>query len=598
MQGEKTRSARATGGPTAEPVRLFEAARGRIVVITALSLLGAVCSVIPLISIAELAKALWPALEGGEPDRGKAWALVALAVVALAVGFVAVAASGVVSHLADNDLQLDLRTKIVQKLRELPLGWFGDRTSGEIRKITENDVSAVHMLIAHAIGDVVTAVAVPALSLAYLFVAQWRMALVCLAPVVVTMALYSVLMRGGKEQLAEYEASVGRLSSAAVEFVHGIAVVKAFGQVGRSHSRFQAAADGFVGFYRASTRRSSTATAVISLVTSPVVMLVYLSAMSAWLIGAGVVARVDAVPALLLGLGLTAPLLQLGASGKSMYNALQGKASLVEFFSQPTIPQPKSPVSPDGSAVAFDKASFSYDGERQVLHEIVANCAPGTTTALVGPSGSGKSTLARLVPRFYDATAGAVSIGGRDVREIASDRLYETTGFVFQDVQLLRASVRDNIRLTRPDADEAAVERAARDAQIQDRIQLLPRGYDSVIGEDAHLSGGEAQRLTIARALLTDAPVLVLDEATAFADPDSEAAIQEALSVLAAQRTLLVIAHRLHTIIGADQILVLDGGRVVERGSHADLAAAGGLYQQMWDRYSKAYATTPQGADR
>ena len=577
---------------------MFEAVRGRIFVIAALSFVGAVCSVVPFIAIAELAKALWPALEGGEVDKGKAWALVALAVAGLAVGFAAAGASGVVSHLADNDLQLDLRTKIVRKLRELPLGWFGERTSGEIRKVTESDVSAVHLLVAHAIGDIVTAVAVPVLSLVYLFVAQWRMALVCLVPVLVTMVLYSVLMRGGKGQIAEYEASVARLSSAAVEFVHGIAVVKAFGQVGRSHSRYQDATAGFVGFYRESTRRSSTATAIITLITSPVVMLVYLSAASAWLIGAGAVRPADVIPALLLGLGLTAPLLQMGASGKAMYNALQGKASLVEFFSQPTIPQPQLPVEPDGSAVAFEGASFSYDGERQVLHEIVAQCAPGTTTALVGPSGSGKSTLARLVPRFYDATAGVVSLGGSDVREIASDRLYETTGFVFQDVHLLRASVRDNIRLTRPDADEAAVERAARSAQIHDRIVRLPRGYDSVIGEDAHLSGGEAQRLTIARALLTDAPVLVLDEATAFADPDSEAAIQEALSALAAQRTLLVIAHRLHTIVGADQILVLDGGRVAERGSHAELVAKGGLYHQMWDRYSKAHATTPQGADR
>ncbi|EFV13983.1 ABC transporter ATP-binding protein [Segniliparus rugosus] len=591
MAGEKAAGA--------ERTKLFEAVRGRIFVIAALSLAGSACSVVPLIAISELAKTLWPAFEGGAVDEGGAWAMAVLAAVALAVSLVAAGLSGVVSHLADNDLQLDLRTKIVQKLRELPLGWFGDRSSGEVRKVAESDVSAVHSLIAHGIGDIVTAVAVPVLSLAYLFATQWRMALVCLVPIVVTMVVYSVAMRGGQEQLAAYESSVAKLGSAAVEFVHGIAVVKTFGQIGRSHSRYQEAVGEFVGFYRDSTRRSSLGMGVVTLITSPVVVLVYLSAVSAWLVGAGAVTPVEVVPALLLGLGLTAPLLQLGASGKAMYNAMQSKASLVEFFAQPTIPQPERPVAPEGHAVGFDSVSFSYDGDRQVLNEIAAQCAPGTTTALVGPSGSGKSTLARLVPRFYDATGGSVSVGGADVRAIAADQLYGTAGFVFQDVYLLRTSVRDNIRLTRPDADDAAVERAARGAQIHDRILRLPRGYDSVIGEDAHLSGGEGQRLTIARALVTDAPVLVLDEATAFADPDSEAAIQEALSTLAEERTLLVIAHRLHTIVGADQILVLDGGRVVERGSHAELTAKGGLYSQMWDRYSKAHAaTTPQGADR
>lgn len=213
---------------------------------------------------------------------------------------------------------------------------------------------------------------------------------------------------------------------------------------------------------------------------------------------------------------------------------------------------------------------------------------PGTVTALVGPSGSGKSTLASLVTRFHDVTGGRITVGGADVREIASERLYRHIGFVLQDVQLLRTSVRDNIRLARPDASEEEVRAAARAAQIDRRIEALPRGYDSVVGGEAVLSGGEAQRVSIARALLADAPVLVLDEATAFADPESEAAIQDAIARLVRGRTVLVIAHRLPTIVEADQIAVLSGGRITERGRHPELLAENGLYARMWASHERA----------
>lgn len=579
------------GTPHAEsqnPVQLFASVRGRIGIIVALAVVGAISSIVPFIAIIELARTLWPAMSGGQVDETRAWTIVAVAIVALVVSFGTAGASGMVSHLADNDLQLDLRARIVRHLRVLPLGWFDARSSGAVKKAVENDVSALHQLIAHAIQDAITAVAVPVISIVYLFTVEWRMAVAALVPLLVTVVLYAAMMRGGAEKYAEYDASLVRLNAATIEYVHGIAVVKSYGQTGRSHGRFREETGRFVSFYHGWMKETSLASSVIELVTAPVVVLVYLCGVAAWLVGTGVTAPLDVLPALLLGLGLTAPMLQLGFSAQFLRNAMKARASLVQFFGQPTVVQASEPVEPVTSSIALSDVAFTYDGDHHVLHEIVAACAPGTVTALVGPSGSGKSTLARLVPRFYDVSAGDVSIGGADVRHIAADRLYGEVGFVFQDSYLLRTSVRDNIRLTRPDATMEEVENAARAAQIHERILRLPRAYDSVIGEDANLSGGEAQRLTIARGLITDAPILVLDEATAFADPDSEAAIQTALSTLATDRTLLVIAHRLHTITGVDQILVLDDGHIVERGTHDGLSHAGGLYQSMWDRYEAA----------
>ena len=596
---QESSTAERTGPPGTEGESFFGPVRGSLAGIIALSVLGAASGVVPFIAVVELARTLSPALSGGPIDAGRVWAIVAIAVVALFVSFGAAFGSGMVSHFADAELQLSLRQRIVRHLQRLPLGWFDRRTSGTVRKLVENDVVAPHQLVAHAIHDVVTAITVPVISLAYLFIVQWQMALAALVPLLITMIVYPLMMRGGAEKYRHYDEATAVLSGATVEFVHGIAVVKRFGQLGRSHRRYRDATRDYVRFVAEWTRETAAMFTLIEIATSPVVVLVWLLAVGAWLVDGGTAAPLDVLPGLLLGLGLTNPLLKLGSSAQFLRTAAKAQQSLAGFFAIPPTPQPASPELPRGSDVAFDKASFSYDGDHRVLHDIAASCAPGTVTALVGASGSGKSTLAKLVPRFYDVDSGRAAIGGADVRQVASAELYRQVGFVFQDVQLLRASLRNNIRLTRPSATDQEVEDAARAAQIHDRITRFERGYDAVVGEDANLSGGEAQRVTIARALLADAPILVLDEATAFADPDSEAAIQQALSTLATDRTVLVVAHRLHTIAGADQILVLDRGRIVERGTHAELVAAGGRFDRMWADYQANHARSlPEGIHR
>ncbi len=578
----------------------FAPVRGSLATIIGLSVLGAVCGVVPFLAIVELARAFLPALEGAEIDAGRVWSIVTVAVLALFVSVGAAFASGMVSHFADAELQFSLRARIVRHLQRLPLGWFDRRSSGSVRKLVENDVVALHQLVAHAIHDVVTAITVPVVSIVYLFFVQWQFALAALVPLVATAVLYPLLMRGGAEKFRQYDESAAALSGATVEFVHGIAVVKRFGQLGRSHGRYRDATGAYLRFVAQWTRETAAMFTVIEIITSPVVILVWLLAVGIWLVNAGVATPIEVLPGLLLGLGLTGPLMKLGgASAQFLRSAAKAQQSLAAFFALPTVVTPAVSSGPEGHDVAFSDLSFAYDGDHDVLHDIAAACAPGTVTALVGASGSGKSTLAKLVPRFYDAQRGTVSIGGADVRSLTEGDLYRSVGFVFQDVQLLRASLRENIRLTRPGATDREVEDAARAAQIHERILRFARGYDAVVGEDAHLSGGEAQRVTIARALLADSPVLVLDEATAFADPDSESAIQQALSALAADRTVLVIAHRLHTITGADQILVLEDGRIIERGTHPELVAAGGRFAQMWADYQANHARSlPEGAQR
>jgi ATP-binding cassette subfamily B protein IrtA len=285
----------------------------------------------------------------------------------------------------------------------------------------------------------------------------------------------------------------------------------------------------------------------------------------------------------------------LGFGALSQRTAAAAALRIQRLLDVAPLPMPSSPRRPAGHRVEYDDVRFAYGGDsdadnHDVLQGVSFTCEPGSVTALVGPSGSGKSTLATLLPRFHDVTGGAIRIGGVDVRHIDPAELYRHVGFVLQDVQLVGGSIRDNVALGRPEAADTEIRDACRAAQIHDRITALPRGYDSVVGQDVRLSGGEAQRVSIARALLADTPILVLDEATAFADPESEAAIQDALAHLVGGRTVLVIAHRLSTITGADRIVVLDRGRVAEIGTHTELLAARGLYMRMWAAHEEVPA--------
>lgn len=567
--------------PTPPPLRaLAEPVRGRLALATGLQAVAALAGVVPFIAVSRIAERL----TAGSPAGGEAlWPLVVLACSSGLVALVCGTAAGALAHIADNNLQLILRRRLARHVGRLPLGRLTDRGTGEVKQAVQDDVSALHTLFAHTLLDVVAVLTVPVPALAYLFTADWRLALVSVVPLLLGVFLFSRAMAGAAGQMAEFGAALGRISAAAVEFASGIAVFKSFGRGSKAHERFVRATEGFADFFSRWVRSTLVTSTAAILVVAPAVVLLLLSVPGAVFITQGWMTGAELVPFLLLGPAVAAP---MGVVGPRIQQIRAGQAAAVRITAllrTPTLPEPADPVLPDGHHVLLRGVSFSYDARADVLSGVDLDLAPGTVTALVGPSGSGKSTLASLLPRFHDVTAGAVTLGGVDLRDIPAAELYRRVGFVLQDVRLLRASVADNIRLGRPDATDEEVERCARAARIHDRIMDLPDGYATELGTAFTLSGGEAQRLSIARALLADAPVLVLDEATAYADPHSEALIQDALSELAAGRTLLVIAHRLSTIRSADRIVVLEDGRVTEQGRHDDLLAAQGRYAALWE---------------
>ncbi|MEU5001629.1 ABC transporter ATP-binding protein [Streptomyces sp. NPDC021622] len=565
-----------------------------------LQVIGAVAGLAPLLAVVELGRTL---LSQGPVDRGHVWTVVVAGAAGLFVRLLFTAASSGIGHVVDGQVQLTFRRQLAARLGRVPIGWFSRRRTGELAKVVGEDVSAVHPFIAHTPGELVSAFVVPLVSLIYLFTVDWRLTLITLIPVVLAVALVPLMMtpRRLREQ-EEFDAAMGRISSSVVEFVRGISVVKAFGGSRRAHRTFRTATDDFVGTFHRWVHGISRIAAGMQLVLSPPFVLLVVLIGGTALITGGELAPADLLPFLLLGLGLTAPVAALGHGFDELQAARRAVGRIRDVLAVPSLPEPARPVAPRGHRVELRDVRFGYEPDREVLRGIDLVLEPGTVTAVVGPSGSGKSTLVQLLPRFFDPTHGAVVIGGADLRELGSRELYRTVSFVFQDVRLLRASVADNIALAVPHADRDDVVRAARLANIHDRILELPRGYESVIGEDAGLSGGEAQRISLARALLADTPVLVLDEATAFADPQTERAVRQALAALEGERTILVIAHRLETIRDADTVVLLADGEIVERGRPAELLAHGGQFADFWQTRrsavadgTEALAGVPQG---
>ena len=563
---------------------LIRPARPAMIVTGLLTALGALMSIVPFEALRNMA-AIWLGETSPEGWRGSLWIWAAIAAVALFASQALYLVGLGITHLAEARLRHHLRRQVVEAISSLPLGRVAQIPHGTIRKMVCDDTTSIHTLVAHVPGDATNAVVMAAAGAAYLLWTDWRLACALLGLWVLTLGVISLALAGMSDITERFGVAQTALAAATVEMLEGIKEIKGFQATDASRTRFSRARTEFSSLSYEWVSRSGKAISAMTAVLRPSTVFATVALLAVLFTSQGWTPLSATLPFFLVALGLPEGLMTLIGLMQHMYESRMAAQATADLLSLPPMPEGAHDEGegPAPGRVDVEDVTFSYEAGSPVLHGASFTAEPGTVTALVGPSGGGKSTLARLIARFYDVDDGAVRISGVDVREATFSWLLSRVAVVLQDVALAHESVHDNIALGRPDATREQVEAAARAACIHERIARLPHGYDTILGEEGgFLSGGERQRVTLARAYLQDAPVLVLDEATAQADPASERDIRQALSRLAAGRTVIIIAHRLSTIRDADQILVVDAGRITERGTHAELLAAGGRYATMW----------------
>ena len=496
------------------------------------------------------------------------------------------------SHLAAFRIATNLRLALTEHIARLPLGQIQVSGSGKLRRTIADTAGAAETFLAHQLPDQYRAMATVAGLLVLLLAFDWRLGLLSLLPVALGFACMSAMTgKSMQEKMTEYQNALADMSNQAVEYVRGIPVVKTFGQTVFSFQKFKDTIDNYQRWTIAYTKQLRGPMTAYTLAVNSV--FVFLIVGGFWLSGKGVTAALllDLLFYIIITPVISLTLSKLMLMSENTMLVTDALKRMDAVLNAPALSRPARPQSPKDSAVVFDHVTFRYDGTKNALEDISLTIGAGETAALVGPSGGGKSTLASLAARFFDPTSGAVSIGGVNVKDMDPGQLMNTVSFVLQNSRLIKASILDNVRLGRPDASEDQVMAALEQAQCMDIIEKFPQGVHTVIGsQGVYLSGGEMQRIAIARAILKDAPVLILDEATAFADPDNERKVQAALTRLAQGRTVLMIAHRLSTVTGADKIFVLEEGRLVQQGSFVQLSQSPGLFGRMWNEYQQSVA--------
>ena len=572
-------------------MRLLEIAgqkKGKLIISGFLAIISACLTLVPFVMIyLILVKLLDPSF--GPQDYGYVWKLAWIAVAAvfarLAFGYV----SNLLSHLAAYDILYGLRTNLAKRLGHLPMGYFARKTSGEIKKISLEDVENIELFIAHHTRDTVEGISLPIITIAYLFYVDWRMALIALIPLPIA-ALLLMAMSGGpeyKKLVRKFHDALENMNATIIEYVRGMPIVKIFNQTATSFSRFRDSVYTYRDFDVLTAKKITPFWAAFLVVTGT--PLFFLLPFGTWFYLRGTISLPALLLCLMLGSGYMVPLVKLSAMGSLLSSINEGVRRMDKIFSEPEIPAPDTPKIPENYDIEFKNVSFSYR-EKEVLHDISFKAKEGTVTALVGPSGAGKTTIANLIARFWDIDKGEILIDGVNIKDIPLEELMNIIGFAFQDTYIFSDTVYENIRMGMKNIREEGVIRAAKIAHCHEFIEKLPEKYNTLIGEagKVHLSGGEQQRIALARIALKNPPIVILDEAIASVDAENEAKVLDAFAEITKGKTVIVIAHRLSTVTDADQIIVVDNGRIVERGTHDELLKSGGLYKRMWDMQTSA----------
>ena len=516
------------------------------------------------------------------------WSAVLFAVISIVVYISAL----MCSHMSAFRVAANIRKELMRHITALPLGVTEKYGSGKLRRIVNTSSTATETYLAHRLPDKAGAIATPIGLLFLLLAFDWRLGLLSLVPVVLGFLIMMKMTGKGMEQkMKEYQNALSDMSNEAVEYVRGVPVVKTFGQTIFSFKRFKAAIDNYEKWVIAYTKALRLP------------MMFYTTAINgvfAFLIAGGIIfTRGGVTNELLLNLifyivitpviGTTLTKIMFMSEDAMIVNDAINRID--EVLDEKPLPESGANNTPKDNGVVLEHVSYSYDGEKNALNDVSLKIRPGQVVALVGASGGGKTTLANIVTRFFDPQKGCILIGNIDIRDIPKETLMDRVSFVFQNSRLIKTSILENVQMAKPDATREEITDALKAAQCMDIVEKLPNGIDTVIGTNGvYLSGGEQQRIAIARAILKNAPILILDEATAFADPDNEVRVQQALSVLSKGKTVIMIAHRLSSITEADCIYVLQDGKIVESGTHRRLIERNGIFTHMWKNYSEAAA--------
>ena len=563
-------------------LRFAAQCRGKLAASVLLAVLGAACGVVPYLAVSKIIIQL----------LAKNYELSSIALMALValLGYLGSTwlntASTMLSHRSAFTILKNIRTELTAKLSRVPMGYILDTPSGKFKTLLVDTAEKLELPLAHMIPELTANILIPVLMLVYMFILDWRIALISLVTIPIGLVCYMGMMKDYEKRYARVLTAGKNMDASVVEYIGGIEVIKAFNQSSSSYGKYadsvqenQAA--------KATWFRQTNGFYVAGVSIMPSCLLGLLPLGAGLFISGSLTAPVF-ITCIILALGLVKPLIQALQYTDSLAMVDSTVKEITGLLEAEELKRPAEPVELKGSDISFREVSFGY-GDTEVLHQVSFDAVPGGMTAVVGPSGSGKSTVARLIASFWEADSGCVEIGGVDAHKLPLKQVMDTVAYVSQDNFLFHQSVKENIRMGKPDATDEEIISAAKQASCHDFIAVLPKGYDTLVGDGGgNLSGGERQRIAIARAILKNSPVVILDEATAFTDPENEAVIQASINKLIQGKTLIVIAHRLSTITTADQIIVMNDGKVESKGTHEELLKSCSLYQELWHAHISA----------